>query len=168
MEKSSNHSKITGDFAEALVLYWLSKYGYECARIDHTGIDLIARVPKWLIARDPNGPEVLGISVKCLSRYPGTEKESVNLPKDGFDKARSACEVFRCVPYYAIVVDGADFIRSFVLPLSHVEVVAGGRIGEMRYWQMSDQCLDKYYADPLIKRFEIQTSDCSWRDESAK
>ena len=42
MEKSTRHQKITGDFAEALVLYWLSKSGYECACIDHTGIDLIA------------------------------------------------------------------------------------------------------------------------------
>jgi hypothetical protein len=92
MKKGSNHSKITGDFAEALVLYWLSKHGYECARFDHAGIDLIARVPK--------SSEVWGISVKGRSRYPGTEKESVNLPKDGFDKARSACEAFRCVPYY--------------------------------------------------------------------
>jgi hypothetical protein len=25
MKKSTRHSKITGDFAEALVLYWLSK-----------------------------------------------------------------------------------------------------------------------------------------------
>jgi len=43
--KSTRHSKITGDFAEALVLYWLSRSGFECARVDHTGIDLIARNP---------------------------------------------------------------------------------------------------------------------------
>ncbi len=37
LSKSSRHSKITGDFAEHLVLYWLSKYGFECAKVDHTG-----------------------------------------------------------------------------------------------------------------------------------
>lgn len=42
MQKSSRHAKTTGDFGEALVLYWLSRQGYECARVDHTGIDLIA------------------------------------------------------------------------------------------------------------------------------
>jgi hypothetical protein len=42
MTKSSRHSKITGDFAEALIVYW---YGFECARIDHTGMDVIARNP---------------------------------------------------------------------------------------------------------------------------
>ena len=83
MEKSTRHSKITGDFAEALVLYWLSKSGYECACVDHTGIDLIA------CNRD--GFERMGISVKARSRYDGTEQVSVNLSPDGFEKARHAC-----------------------------------------------------------------------------
>ncbi|MEW6067034.1 MAG: hypothetical protein AB1610_01865 [Nitrospirota bacterium] len=43
--KSSRHSKITGNFAESLILYWLSKYGFECAKVEHTGIDIIARKP---------------------------------------------------------------------------------------------------------------------------
>src|SRR4051794_16505724 len=108
MKKSTRHSKITGDFAEAFVLYWLSKYGYECARVDHTGIDLIAR--------SPNSSERMGISVKCRSRYEGTENESVNLPPpDGFEKAKEACEAFGCVPYYAVLVDGAERIRCFLV-----------------------------------------------------
>lgn len=60
IHKSSRHSKITGDFAENIVLYWLSKYGYECARIDHVGVDLIAR--------RPSGKLTMGISVKSRSR----------------------------------------------------------------------------------------------------
>jgi hypothetical protein len=71
MKKSTRHNTISGDFGEALVLYWLSKFGYECARIDHTGIDLIAC--------KTDGSERMGISVQCRSRYDGTEKESVNL-----------------------------------------------------------------------------------------
>ena len=43
INKSTRHAKITGDFGEAVVLYWLSKYGFECAPVDHTGIDIIAR-----------------------------------------------------------------------------------------------------------------------------
>ena len=160
MRKSTRHSKITGDFAEALVLYWLSKYGHECARIDHTGIDLIAR--------DPNNHAVLGISVKCRSRYDGTERDNITLPEDEFDKAREACDAFGCVPYYAIVVDGADVIRCFVLPLSRLEQVAGGTVGKKRYWQMSDRRLTEYRADPLIKMFELQTSACSWREAHAQ
>lgn len=56
MKKSTRHSRITGDFAESLILYWLSKYGFECARVDHTGMDLIAR--------NPSNNELMGISVK--------------------------------------------------------------------------------------------------------
>ena len=38
--KSTRHAKITGDFGEKMVLYWLSKYGFECALVDHTGIEI--------------------------------------------------------------------------------------------------------------------------------
>lgn len=30
--KSTRHAKITGDFGETLVLYWLSKYGFPSRR----------------------------------------------------------------------------------------------------------------------------------------
>ncbi|MCL4788727.1 MAG: hypothetical protein KJ070_18355, partial [Verrucomicrobia bacterium] len=56
INKSSRHSKIAGDFGETLGLYWLSKHGFECARVDHTGIDLIAL--------NPHTNERMGISVK--------------------------------------------------------------------------------------------------------
>lgn len=157
MKKSTRHSKITGDFAEGLVLYWLSKYGYECARVDHTGIDLITR--------DPRGPEVMGISVKSRSRYEGTEKSSVNLAPDGFLKAQDACKAFGCVPYYAIVVDGAGAIRCFLLPLEHLVKVAGGSARGMQYWGMSDRHLADYRNDPLVRGFELRIAACSWRDK---
>ena len=48
--KSTRHAKITGDFGEAAVLYYLSSSGFECARVDHTGIDLIARWGRSLSA----------------------------------------------------------------------------------------------------------------------
>ena len=69
MGKSSRHAKITGNFGEALVLYWLSKRGFECANVDHTGIDIIAR--------RPSSEEVLGISVKCRSRTLARVESSV-------------------------------------------------------------------------------------------
>jgi len=88
ISKSSRHSKITGDFGEALVLYWLSKHGFECASVDHTGIDLIAR--------NPHTKEVMGISVKGRTRNAGTELDSVSIPKDNFEKAALACQAFGC------------------------------------------------------------------------
>lgn len=107
--KSLRHAKLTGDFAEHLVLYWLSKYGFECARVDHTGIDLIARTPK-------NGVR-MGISVKSRSRIQGREKDNVRVEVEQLRKAAAASETFGCTPYMAIVVDGGNLIRCFVLPL---------------------------------------------------
>jgi hypothetical protein len=151
IKKSSRHSKLTGDFAEGLVLYWLSMHNFECARVDHVGIDLIAS--------SPDRPERMGISVKCRSRYEGTERASVNLPADGFIKASRACEAFGLVPYYAVVVDGGGFVRCFLVSLAHLEEIAGGVAGGMRYWQMTEKCLKDYRIDPKIEGFEL-----SWKD----
>src|SRR5450759_1235279 len=97
VNKSSRHSKITGNFAESLVLYWLSKYGFECALVDHTGLDVIAR------NRHTN--ELMGISVKARSRNTGTEGQYVSIPNDNFPKLGAACEAFGCSPYFALVID---------------------------------------------------------------
>ncbi len=78
IDKSSRHSKITGDFAEGLVLYWLSKHGFESARVDHTGIDLIAR--------NPSANELMGVSVKSRSRQVGTEKDYIGIRNDNFER----------------------------------------------------------------------------------
>src|SRR5262249_21485925 len=122
MKKSSNHKKITGDFAEALILYWLSRSCYECARVNHTGIDIIASYKPG---------KLIGISVQSRSRYSGTEKESVNLHE--FEKARVACRTFKCTPYSAIVVDCGDVIRCFMLTLDHLETIATGKPRGQRY-----------------------------------
>lgn len=86
IQKSSRHSKITGNFAESLVLYWLSKYGFECAHVDHVGIDLIAR--------NPHSGELMGISVKSRSRNEGKEGQYLSIPNDNFDKIEAACGAF--------------------------------------------------------------------------
>src|SRR5437870_3618458 len=105
--KSTRHAKITGDFGEAMVLYWLSKYGFECARVDHTGIDIIAR--------NSHTKEIMGISVKSRSRRENTDQEFVSIPNDNFAKTKATCNAFGCVPYFAIVVDAGDTIRAFIL-----------------------------------------------------
>src|SRR5437870_5145344 len=108
--KSTRHSKLTGDFGESLVLYWLSRHGFECALVDHTGIDIIAT--------SPDSKQRLGISVKSRSRNPGTETTGVSIHKADLDKAKRACQAFGCQLYLAIVVDGADIVRTFLLPES--------------------------------------------------
>lgn len=153
LNKSSRHSKITGDFGEALVLYLLSRHGFECARVDHTGIDLIAR--------RPNSREVLGISVKSRSRQVGTENTHLALPHEGFIKAQAACDAFGCVPYVALVIDAGEKLRVFLLSLCHLrKLFQGGR--KVSAWQMSESFLRKYYSDPNIKIFEFSAHSQKW------
>jgi Holliday junction resolvase-like predicted endonuclease len=153
ISKSTRHSKITGTFGEELLLYWLSKHGFECASVDHTGIDLIAR--------NPHTAERMGISVKSRSRTLGTEEDYISIPRDNFDKVQRACDAFGCVPYFGIVADAADVIRVFVLSMAHLLQLfpCGERISA---WKMTKQHLDRYYADPEIIIFELTTRTHNW------
>ena len=151
--KSSRHSKITGDFGEALVLYWLSKHGFECASVDHTGIDLIAR--------NPHTNEIMGISVKSRSRKAGHESEFVSIKRDNFEKAEKACLAFGCVPYFAVVVDAGTSIKGFILPMSHLQkMFPTGR--NTCAWKMTPQWRKKYDEESEIKIFEFETRTKSW------
>ena len=151
--KSSRHSKITGDFAEALVLYWLSKHGFECARVDHTGIDLIAR--------NPRTEDLIGLSVKSRCRVPGREEDVLNIPADSFKKAELACKAFGCIPYFAIVVDAGDIVRSFILPMSRL-IALCPRTARNAYWKMSEEHRARYAADPEVKVFELRSATMRW------
>lgn len=153
LPKSSRHSKITGDFGEAVLLYLLSRHGFECASVDHTGIDLIARRPK--------SREVLGISVKSRSRQAGTEKTHLAIPHDDFIKAKTACDAFGCTPYFGIVIDAGEKVRVFLISLRHLQkLFPGGR--KVSAWQMSDAFLKKYYADSKINIFEFSANALKW------
>lgn len=153
INKSSRHAKITGDFGEAVILYWLSKYGFECASVDHTGIDIIAR--------NPHLQEVIGLSIKTRSRAEGTENEYVSIPNDNFEKAEAACRAFGCKPYFAIVVDGGDTLRAFILSMDHLlRLYPKGKsaIG----WKMKDRNLKDYESDPEIMSFEFKIKPMRW------
>ena len=151
--KSTRHSKIAGNFGEALLLYWLSKHGFECATLDHTGIDLIAR--------NPHNDEVMGISVKSRTRSAGTEEEAINIPNEQFEKAKKACQAFKCVPYFALVADTADLIYVFVISMSHLLELfpVGARVCS---WKMTQKALLQYGADPEIKVFALHSETRSW------
>ena len=154
MEKSSRHAKITGDFGEALVLYWLSRSGFECARVDHTGIDLIAKRPR--------SDERLGVSVKSRSRAPGTEADSVNIgrPED-FAKLAAACAAFQCVPYFAVVVDAGGRMSVFLLSKEHLEHLYPRRTG-MTSWSMTPTRVKQYLADSSIRSLEFTVISEHW------
>ena len=152
MLKSSRHSKITGNFGEALILYWLSKQGFECANVDHTGIDLIAR--------RPSSAEVLGISVKCRSRTEPRDEAGVNLLHANDRKIEDACHAFGCVPYVAVVVDQGITVRGYLTTLTHARTQYPGQS-----WRMSKNMLKQYENDPLIEWFELSSQAGNWLAE---
>lgn len=153
ISKSSRHSKITGDFAEHLILYYLSKYGFECARVDHTGIDIIAR--------NPYTKELMGISVKGRSRGKGKDGEHMTIRKDNFVKAGAACTAFDCTPYFGIVVDETPKTYIFILPMDELLQInpAGERASA---WKMKPQHLVKYRENPNVVMFEFDFSIHRW------
>jgi Holliday junction resolvase-like predicted endonuclease len=151
--KSSRHSKITGDYGEALVLYWLSKYGFERARVDYTGIDLIAR--------NPHTQELMGISVKSRSRTLDTERSSLRISSDNFEKASRACEEFRCVPYFAIVTDSGEMTQGFLLPMEHL-LRRFPSTNSGVYWKMGERYVKQFMNDPEVRVFELQTKTVRW------
>lgn len=146
IKKSPRHSKITGNFGENLILYWLSKYNFECANVDHTGIDIIAK--------NTHTKELMGISVKSRSRSEGTESESLTINNKNFDKARKACKSFGCVPYFAIVIDAKDKIYCFILSMKKLLRILPPKKNNL-YWKMGKDSLGKYYKDSEIKMFEF-------------
>ena len=151
--KSSRHSKITGDFAESLILYWLSKYGFECAKVDHTGIDIIAR--------KPNSNTVMGISVKSRSRNEDKVNDSLLIKNDNFEKAQRACTAFNCKPYFAIVVDQIDKIRAFILPMD--EMIKLYPKGQKSYqWRMAPKYMEIYRQHPEIVYIEFDYAAHRW------
>lgn len=153
LKKSSRHSKITGDFAERLVLYWLSKYGFECAYVDHTGIDIIAR--------NPHTKELMGISVKSRSRNVGKEEEYVSLPKENFEKAKEASKVFGCVSYFAIVVDAGYEINMYILPTQRLlEYFPIGKTATG--WYMTKKHRERYLKDPKIIIVNFKHQILNW------
>jgi|SRR5579871_1967715 len=153
IEKSSRHAKITGDFGEALVLYRLSKYRFECACVDHTGIDLIAH--------NPHTQEVMGISVKTRCRLPGQAEQFVRITQEHIKKMEDACQAFHCVAYLAIVVEADEIIRCFLLSLQHFQALVS-RGDTTSGWKMSPRHLKLYAADPEIKTWELHTTTGRW------
>ncbi|MCG9550234.1 hypothetical protein [Vibrio harveyi] len=153
VNKSTRHSKITGDFTENLVLYWLSKYGFECSIVDHTGIDIIAR--------NPSTKELMGISVKSRSRNEGKEKQYVSIPNEHFDKVTAACEAFGCEPYFAIVVDELNYIKVFITSMEHLLSIHPKR-QKCSGWKMTDSWVERYKQDPDIKVIDFQYKTEAW------
>ncbi|MEK7654535.1 MAG: hypothetical protein AAB345_04670 [Patescibacteria group bacterium] len=103
----------------------------------------------------------MGISVKSRCRHKGTESEPLSIRPGDFKKMLVACKDFSCEPYFAIVIDGADIIRCFILPMKKILKI--NRLNKSGLdWKMKKSDLIQYYNDPEIKIFEFSSKTHSW------
>jgi hypothetical protein len=149
---SSNHSKITGEFAENLVLYCLSKEGYECVMVRHIGIDIIAS----------KGGKSFGISVKSRSRKdyqtgPSFNKFTITKPKKHIQDIKKACLDFNCISFFAFVLDKEKSIDVVLTPLANIEKVYTN-IGDQ---SSQDWDMMKFYQEDGSITFKL-----SWENEN--
>lgn len=134
-----------------LTLYWLSKNGYECALVDHTGIDIIAK--------GTNG--VWGISVKTRTRSANMSKTRIGISiSDDIPKINAACESFDCIPYVSFVVDVVEEkkIYLFILSCEHLKKICD-KSQRHHCVYMSKKAIEKHFADPEIKSVVMNYSE---------
>jgi len=156
------HTKIVGDFGEHLILYWLSKHGYECVHVDHVGIDLIA-------AR-PDSSERLGVSVKSRDiQRPQSVGGDIVIAKqreEKLAKVYSACEAFACAPYLAVVLDQntdqhEKKIYGFMTPFEHFLAMHSPNTKGLS-WKWKERALESYRHDDKVKMFECDYQNIRW------
>lgn len=135
------------------MLYWLSKHGFECARIDHTGIDLIAR--------NPVEDRPMGISVKSSCRLPTQEEKPVTIYRADLDKAKEACRAFGCTPYLGVVVDTGPQIHGMLVRVTTVERFNPNMKKTFR-WGMSAPWRQRYSENDDIKTFAMECQTPRW------
>lgn len=146
MDKSTRHSKVIGDFGEMLTLNWLSRSGFESARVDHTGLDIVA----W----HPRTGKRLGITVKSRARDLGKEAESVNVFKrPAQDKAlmREACRAFGCdEAWLAVYVETEGCGDLYLTSFKHYESKYQGLKRKTYVWTVGPLMAGVYHHDPEV------------------
>jgi hypothetical protein len=144
---------MTGDYSEMVVFYWLSKCGFECVKVDYTGIDLLAR--------KPDSDEIWGISVKSRSRATGKRGDSMNIERENFTKTEAACDTFRCLPYFGIVVDEEEKTYAFLLSMGELKKLfpKGERVCVSK---MSEAYIQQYKKNPNIQIIELTHDTDRW------
>ncbi|MCX6757249.1 MAG: hypothetical protein NTW35_03875 [Candidatus Nomurabacteria bacterium] len=153
IDKATRHAKITGNFGESIILYLLSKHGFESANVDHTGIDIISRNKKT--------GELMGISVKARSKTEKAKGSYIGVPNKHFKKVDEACKAFGCIPYFAFVSDEVDKIHIFILSQEELLKIHPQR-ESISTWTMSEKAVEEYQKNPKIISFVFDYKNINW------
>lgn len=151
MNKSKRHSKITGDFGEYIVLYLLSKYGFECARIDYVGINLYAKNNK-------SGKKI-GISVKTNTL--NSKKSTKGIEIDSIERAKDACNIFEIEPYLAVVFDQEEYITVIMFPIKKINDFCTTSKTKIRL-NLNAESLKEYKDNPEIYYLRLKVEENGW------
>lgn len=159
MDKSKRHSKITGDFGEYFLLYFLSKHNYEAARIDYTGIDILAY--------DKIRDKKIGISVKARSRTSLRPTDGILVPGKNYEKIIASCKYFDCEPWICFIIDrpqkNGGKIYLFLLSLLEVcNYFPKFKMGHEFTFAMGNKFLEKYKNNASIYKIEFDYKSFSW------
>ncbi len=141
MEKirSERHNKISGDFGEHFVCYWLSKRNFQPVLIDYTGIDIVAY--------NNNLEERWGISVKTRTRTSDkNQQEAVTIRLRELPLILQACEFFNAKPYFGIVSDGdiQNQISIHIISLEDMKRINNYEVGKNLYIKLSETYIKQY------------------------
>lgn len=161
MEKSTRHSKITGDFGESLILYWLSRSGFESTLVDHTGIDIVAYQKET--------KKRFGISVKSRSRTVESSSTGMLISGDNYQKIIDSCVFFGCdVPSIAFIYDRpsedhAGQIDVYFLSLESLDkYYPNFKSGKDFAFSITHDSINKYQDDESIRKIVFKYNMMHW------
>ena len=141
MEKirSERHSKISGDFGEHFVCYWLSKRNFQPVIIDYTGIDIVAF--------NNNLHERWGISVKTRTRTKDkNQQEAINISLRELPLILQACKFFDAKPFFGIVSDAEiqNQIYIHIISFEEMKRINNYEEGKNLYIKLTEKYIEQY------------------------
>lgn len=158
--KTGRHSKIIGEFGEMLVCNFLSRSGFEVARVDAVGMDVLAY--------DRESGRRIGITVKSRTRSLGTEDSSVNVlsyRKGMSDRVKlvAACEAFAAKPWIAIYVETTDTADLYLTSLRNYDAkYRSTQKKTVDDWRMSREYRQMYDDDAEIMHVHMPIRSSHW------
>ena len=144
VENSSRHSKITQDFAEAAVFYWLSKCGFKCSKVDQKGIAIIAK--------KPNMKERFGVLVKIGNGE--TNRELVSISERELKKVKIDCTALKCIPCIAVLIEQKEETWILMSTLKHLSEMQPYGTATVA-WKMTQAGMMQYLSDNEILAVEL-------------
>lgn len=160
MERGDRHKKITGDFGEHFLLYFLSKHSYETALIDYVGIDILA-------TDKLNVGQRIGISVKSRSRTKERWEDGCTMKKNEYTKIITTCKYFDCQPWICFLFDRPEEnkgkIYLFLMSVENVcKFYPRFKEGHEFQFSMKKKYMDQYKKNKEIYKIEFEYDAMNW------